>query len=309
MDDIYTWSSDMYPLVKKYFDERYAQRIDYIGQAAGIVRQDELSYSLDSLGGYGLLSNYANNTLTSSTGTGGYVKTITPTERALAVPVAYKNAKNDMVSAAKKVGVRLADSAYMTVWNAFCKLFGEAQSTNAKGADGVSWASTAHPVSNAAGASTFSNLLTSALSLSAICTAKTQLSSVNTADGLPFAADYDLLLVAPNLESTATGLCGVNAQAAPLTNPTTGIGGNPVYGMRYMVIGGSNGFSSNQWAIADSKLLSEALKLVYISEPTVLVSPKENPLVTDYVAYVDFAFGFGDARAIIFSDPALASGN
>lgn len=77
--------------------------------------------------------------------------------------------------------------------------------------------------------------------------------------------------------------------------------------MRYMVIGGADGFASGQWAIADSSLLTEALKLVYLSEPTVLVSPRENPLVTDYVAYVDFAIGFGDARAIIFSDPALAT--
>ena len=68
-------------------------------------------------------------------------------------------------------------------------------------------------------------------------------------------------------------------------------------------------FGSGKWAIADSALLSEALKLVYLSEPTVLVSPRENPLVTDYVAYVDFAFGFGDARAIIFSDPSLAKKN
>ena len=45
-------------------------------------------------------------------------------------------------------------------------------------------------------------------------------------------------------------------------------------------------------------------KLVYITEPSVLVSPRENPLVTDYIAYADFAFGFGDARPIIFSDPA-----
>ena len=96
----------------------------------------------------------------------------------------------------------------------------------------------------------------SELSLDAICTAQASLASVTTADGLPFTANYDLLLVSPDLESTAKTLCGVNAQAAPLTNPKTGVGGNPVYGMRYMVIGGVDGFGSGKWAIADSALLS-----------------------------------------------------
>lgn len=303
MEDIYTWSNDMYPLVKKSFDERYKQRINYIGEVAGIVSRRDTSYKLDSLGGYGLLSDY-NGTLAVSSGTGGFTEVITPKEHALAMPVSYKDAKTDMLFAANKVGIRLADSAYMTVWHAFCKLFGSAQTTI--GADGVAWASTKHPVSSV-GSAKFSNLMDDALSLDAICAAQASLASVTTADGLPFAANYDLLLVSPDLESTAKTLCGVNAQAAPLTNPKTGLGGNPVYGMRYMVIGGADGFASGQWAIADSSLLTEALKLVYLSEPTVLVSPRENPLVTDYVAYVDFAIGFGDARAIIFSDPALAT--
>ena len=213
----------------------------------------------------------------------------------------YDADDNELVLESVKKNV---DSAYMTVWHAFCKLFGSAQKTI--GADGVAWASKKHPVSSV-GSAKFSNLMDDALSLDAICAAQASLASVTTADGLPFDANYDLLLVSPDLESTAKTLCGVNAQAAPLTNPKTGLGGNPVYGMRYMVIGGADGFASGQWAIADSSLLTEALKLVYLSEPTVLVSPRENPLVTDYVAYVDFAIGFGDARAIIFSDPALAT--
>lgn len=62
--------------------------------------------------------------------------------------------------------------------------------------------------------------------------------------------------------------------------------------------------TGKQWAVADSLMLSEVLKLVYITKPTVLVSPQDNPLITDYIGYVDFAFGFGDARPIIFSNPA-----
>ena len=86
--------------------------------------------------------------------------------------------------------------------------------------------------------------------------------------------------------------------------PAGGVGGNP-YGMKYMVGGGGGvGFSGKRWARADSMLLPEVLKLVYITEPSVVLSPRENPLVADYFSYVDFAFGFGDARPIIFSNPA-----
>ena len=75
-----------------------------------------------------------------------------------------------------------------------------------------------------------------------------------------------------------------------------------------MVIGGaSTKFAATEWAVADSSLLREVFKLVYITEPTVLVSPRENPLVCDYIAYVDFAFGISDARPIIFAKPAPAS--
>lgn len=43
-NDIYTWSNDMYPLVKKRFDDRYASRMNLIGNVCGIVKQNELSY-------------------------------------------------------------------------------------------------------------------------------------------------------------------------------------------------------------------------------------------------------------------------
>ena len=69
-----------------------------------------------------------------------------------------------------------------------------------------------------------------------------------------------------------------------------------------MVVGaGDVGFTDYKWAIADSSLLSEVFKLVYVTKPTVLISQNEDPLLCDYVAYVDFAFGHADGRPIVFS--------
>jgi hypothetical protein len=304
MNDIYTWSDDMYPIVKKYFDERYASRVNFISEVAGIVKQDSLSYDIEGLGGYGELPVYSADALAHSDGTKGFIATVTPVEHALAFPVEYKNVKNDIVAEAKKVGTRLADSAYMTVLREFYRAFGGAY-TN-KGADGVIWASGKHPVSTEEGAATFSNFMTLPLSVSSILEAQKKANAFVTSDGMPFICNFDLLLVSPELEETAREICGREASLSPLANPETGVGANPVHGMTYMVVGGGGvGFSGQQWAVADKKLLSEVFKLVYITEPSVLVSPRENPLVTDYIAYADFAFGFGDARPIIFSDPAL----
>ena len=305
MNDVYTWSDDMYPIVKKSFDERYNSRISLLGNIAGIVKQDELSYKFEGLGGYGELPEYSSSALARSDGTKGFITTVTPTERALALPVEYKNAKLDLVGEAKKVGTRLADSAYMTVLGEFYRMFGNAFTT--KGTDGVTWASSKHPISTEDGSATFSNFMTKELSVSSILAAQKQASGFVTSDGLPFTCNFDLLLVSPALEEKAREICGVDASLSPLANPETGVGANPVHGMCYMVVGGGNvGFTDQQWAVADRMLLNEVFKLVYITEPSVLLSPRENPLVADYIAYVDFAFGFGDARPIIFSDPLLA---
>ncbi len=295
-NNMINWANDMYPLVKKRFDARYKERIDLIANLCGIVRQEEPSYELAGLGGYGELPVYNGKNLTASDDTKSFITTVTPVERALSLPVSYKKAKLDVVAEAEKTGTRLADSAYMTVLAEFYRTFGGAFTT--LGADGVAWASASHPV-NTEDDDIFSNLIDDELSVAAITAAQAQAANFVTADGLPFISNFDLLLVSPELEATARTICGEDA----LMTPADGIGGKGH--MRYMVCGaGSLGLSGKQWALADSMLLPEVLKLVYITEPTVVVSPRDNPLVSDYIAYVDFAFGFGDARPIIFSDPA-----
>lgn len=301
MEKIYSWSEDMYPLVKKAFEKRYASRMSAIGKVCGIVTQDAPTYTLPGLGGYGELTTY-NGTLSRATGDNIFKKTITPTERALSVPVQYKDANLDVVTLANRTGIRLADSAFMTVLNEFYNVFGNAYDM-AEGADNKSWAATDHPVSRAASSGTYSNLTSAALSVSSITNAIAAASNFVTADGMPFVGNFDMLFVSPALEERARKICGKDAAVSPLLDPETGIGANPVYGMNYMVVGaGSTGLTDKMWAIADSHLLSEIFKLVYVTEPTVLISPTENPLTAEFVAYVDFAFGHADARPIYFSD-------
>lgn len=304
MNDIYTWHNDLYPLVKKRFDLRYAKRLNLINKVADVICQDDVDYRLESVGGYGELPLYDGTTVTAADSKRGFITTITPKEHALKVTASYKKAKLDYSGEASRIGTKLADSAYMTVLGEFYRLFGAAYT--APGADGMPWASDAHPVSKSSSAETFSNLLSSELSVAAITEAQSKAARFVTPDGLPFACNLDLLLVSPELEARAKEICGAEGRLSPFHNPDDDSNAaNPVYGMKYLVVGGgSEGFRGKQWAIADSLMLSEVLKLVYITKPTVLVSPQDNPLITDYIGYVDFAFGFGDARPILFSNPA-----
>lgn len=304
MNDIYTWPNDLYPLVKKRFDLRYAKRLDLIKEVCDVVEQDEIDYRLEGVGGYGELPVYDGSAILSADQKRSFITTITPKEHALAVSLSYKKAKVDLSGEAAKIGTRLADSAYMTVLNEFYRLFGNAFTT--VGADGCPWASENHPI-NTKSDKTYSNLIRENLSVSSITKAQTLASRFVTPDGLPFAGNFDLLLVSPELEAKAKEICGPNSRLIPEKNPDMNAAenaANPVYGMKYLVVGaGELGLSGKQWALADSMLLREVLKLVYISKPTVLVATQDNPLITDYIGYVDFGFGFADGRPIIFSNP------
>lgn len=308
MHDIYTWPDDLYPLVKKRFDLRYGKRLDLIDEVCETISQDEIEYKLEGVGGFGVIPAYDGETVTSGSQKRSFITTIKPAERALAVSLSYKKAKVDLSGEAAKIGTRLADSAYMTVLRDFYNVFGGAFTQN--GFDGVPWASESHPINSSEGSETFSNLMTESLSVASIIKAQTLASSYVTPDGLPFMGNYDLLLVSPELEARAKEICGPNSRLCPEKNPDADAAqnaANPVYGMKYMVVGaGELGFKEGQWALADSMLLREIFKLVYISKPTVLVARQDNPLITDYIVYVDYAFGFADARPIIFSDPSLA---
>ena len=305
MNDIYTWPQDLYPLVKKRFDLRYADRMDIISNLAEVITQDSVDYRFEGVGGYGEIPVYDGSNIASADQKRSFITTITPKEHALKVTMSYKKAKIDQSAESEKVGTRLADSAYMTVLNEFYRLFGNAFTTI--GSDGVAWASDHHKI-NSESDETFSNVIHSNLSVSAITAAQTKASSFVTPDGLPFAGNFDLLLVSPELEPKAKEICGPNSRLIPEKNPDNDANSNaanPVYGMKYLVVGGGGiGLTGKKWAIADSMLMPEILKLVYITEPTVLVAGGTNPLLTDYIGYVDFGFGFGDARPIIFSDPA-----
>ena len=283
----------------------------------GEVNSKSIDYELNGTGGYGELSEYDGTNLNMGVQKRGFRTIITPQEYQKSIPVGYKAAKVDKLGETKKVGTRLGDSAAMTVYLHALRMFGNAFNTKILGGDGVPWASEKHPVASIMDqnrrriadpdAGYYSNLIKEELSVDAITKAQSMAGRYLTPDGLPFMCQFDTVLVSPELEATAKKIFGENQKLRPLRNPADDTNAaNPVYDdMAYMVVGGGkDGFGPKQWAVCDRTLMKEVANIVYITKPMVMNTELDNPLIDMYTAYVDFACGWGDARPIIFSNPA-----
>lgn len=312
------WKTDLYPLIDRVFDVECRNRLSVLRQIVSEEDTTNASFRIEGLGGFGELPEY-NGSLANLDQRRGFITTITPQEHAASIDIDYKYAKVDKSGVARRIGRLAAHTASMKVYTGVLRMFGSAFDSNCVGADGQPWASASHPVAasgDSGGASvtdsdagTYSNLITSELSVAAITAANTMANRFVTPDGMPFLTDYysdGILLVSPELEGKAREICGPQAKLYPEQNPDgSTFAANPVWGLRYMVVGGGTvGFTAKQWAIADSSLLRECAKIVYITRPTVIRTELDNPLIARVVPYVDFSVGWADSRCIIFSNPA-----
>ena len=319
MPDIFggNWKSDNYKFVGKAFDFAYADRLNKLSPIVGEVNAKSIDYELTGSGGYGEMAEYDGSNLNTGSMKRGFKTVITPVEYTLSIPIGYKAAKIDKMGETKKVGSKLGDSAALTVYLHLLRMFANAWNTDGRhnGGDGVSWANAAHPVASRGSqgrrfeadtdAGTYSNISTDAFSVSAITAAQSRANRFETPDGLPFLCDFDTVLIAPELEEKAKKMFGENASLTPMLNPDDDTNAaNPIYGMRYIVMGGgADGFTGKQWAVCDRRLMKEIVNIVYNTRPTVIQTKQDNPLIDLYTAYADFGVGWGDARQIIFGDP------
>ncbi len=314
--DYTAWKTDNYKFVGSAFDYAYNNRLNKFLSIVGTAKGKSIDYELTGSGGYGEMPRYDGNNLNEAQKKRGFKTIITPEEFELTETIGFKQAKIDKSGECARVGKQLGNSAAMTVYMHLLRMFGRAFNGDYKGGDGVAWAATNHPCASKGSsgrtyvadpdAGTYSNLITSALSVSAITAAQAIGGRFTTPDGLPLAADYSLLLVSPELEADAKKICGENAKFRPMKNPDDNTNAaNPVADLQYMVVGGgADGFTKKQWAVCDPVMMKEMVKLVYITEPTVRQHDLDNPWKDAYSAYVDFGCGWGDARQIIFSNPA-----
>lgn len=268
------WKNDLYPLIAKSFDYNYNQFTNIIKQIMSDEDSDSIDYRMAGDGGFGELPTYDGANLTQLNQKRGFVTIIYPQERGAAIDLQIRYKNTDKSGHAKSVGKKAALSCAMTVYLNQLRLFGRAFNSAYKFGDGQPWASTQHPVASKGDsngvsvidtdAGTYSNYITSKLSVSAITTAQTMANRFKTPDGLPFLCDFEnngILLVSPELAPKAKEICGENAK---LLHESSENGSNPVAGLKYLVIGGGDeGFSSTQWAIADRNLLQKLQNCIY----------------------------------------------
>lgn len=316
MPDLKNWKTDNYKFVGKAFDFAYANRLNKMLLILGEVNSNSIDYELSGTGGYGEMQRYDGQNLNQVQMSRGFNRIIRPEEFTSTVSIGRKQAKVDKMGECRKVGKRLGDSAAMTVYLHALRMFGNAFNAAYTGGDGVCWANAAHPVASKGSegrtyivdpdAGTYSNLITKALSVANINEAQVLGGKMMTPDGLPLAANFNLLLVSPDLEAEAKKICGDGGKLRPVRNPADDTNAaNPLYDLNYMVVGGGNlGLTGKQWALCDRELMKEICKIVYITRPEVIHHDTDNPLIDTFTGYVDFGVGWGDARQIIFSNPA-----
>jgi hypothetical protein len=295
--DVYNWKDAMFPIVTKWFDDRLAKRTDVISSVIGV--EDTKRYSFDEygIGGLGEVPDYDGTNITEMNQKKGFKTTYTTQEKAGKYPVHFKAAKFDMSGEAKKAGKHMANALSMTALMMFYRLFANGFNASFTGADGQPLFSAAHKV-NSTDADVYSNLLTDAFAISAITKAQAQARRFQTFDGLPFLCKFDLCLVSPELEPKAKEYFGKEAKLLP-DSPNNNA--NPVYDMKYFVI---DGFSAKQWAVGDSELMKDYIKMVYGTRPMVIDQKASNPLIAEYIGYMDLTTGWSDPKCLIGSNPA-----
>lgn len=298
MLDIYTWQDDVYPLVTKWFDDRLDKRKGIIKQVIGYQSTDRIDVQEQGNGGYGLVPKYDGTNIPELNQKRGFKTVYTPEEYAAKASIDYKYAKVDLSGEAKKAGRRMADSLYMTQLRMFYNLFANGFNSNFVGADGKPLFAIDHPINNETGAPTFSNKGNLPFSISAITKTQTEAQRFKTFDNLDFDCEYNLCLIAPELEPKAKEFFGEDAKLIPESAEN---GANPVKDMNYVVI---KGFSAKQWAVGDKMLMQEYMKMVEITAPMVIRNKPDNPLKTEFVGYMDATMGWSDNRQVYGHDPA-----
>ena len=307
------WGTDLYKFVGKTFtvtSEQFRQKRN-IFNLFGEITTTSAFYDLACGGDFGELPAFdgSKNNINPYR---GFRTILAPKEYAGAYDIHYKQWINDMTGEVKKAGKQLGTAAQMKIWLETLRLFSRAYSSSYTGGDGKAWAATDHPNASkgtTAGArtyeadstkGTYSNLITTELSEAGITEAKKQASRFVTPAANPWLGNYDTLLVSPELEWKAYGL--VKAMNTPDSAENAA---NTVANMKVVVVGGGNeGFSEDQWAICDSSLMKDLCAIVYNTKPEVSEGTNWSKYIKTMVGYASFDVAWGDARQIIFSNPA-----
>lgn len=321
MPNLAKWKMDNYVAVGKTFKYEIANKLDSknLLKIMGKVKTSSIDYEIFGGSSFPELPVYT-GTLTKIDPRRGFKTVISPYERMGGYDIHYKQWKNDKVGELHKCASQLAEAGANSQYLAALDLFASAFNSSVLGGDGKAWAATDHPNASKSDSGrsyvadtesgTYSNLLTSALSVQGLDAAMVAGSKFMTPTGMPYLGEYDLVLVSPDLVPTARKLLGDDKRLMPTKDPESAENAaSSIYGLKWMAIGGgagasARGFTGKQWALCDSKRMKETVLIIETTAPEVQRGNPENPYIDNYIAYADYDMGYGDGRAIIFSNPS-----
>jgi len=297
--DITNWRDNLFPIVTKYFDDRVIKRQGIMEKVIGIETTNRYSFDEYGMGGFGEIPDYDGSLITELNRKKGFKTTYVTAEKAGRALVEYKAAKFDLSGESKRAGNLLADSCGLTQLMGFYRLFSNGFNASYVGGDAKSLFASDHPVNSDPDSATFSNTGTTAFSITAITATQTAMQRWVTYDGFPFMCELDVVLVSPELEPLCKQYFGGNAKLLP---GTAGMNdNNPVFDMKYAVI---KTFSAKQWAIGDSLMMKEHIKMVHGTKPMVIPQKTPNPLIQEFVGYMDYVLGWSEPKVIFGHNPA-----
>lgn len=294
--NINNWRDNMFPIVTKWFDLELDMARNLIKSVISIESTDRFSFDEYGVGGLGEVGKYDGSAIEEMNRSKGFKTTYETVERAGKYTVTFKSAKNDMSGEAKKAGTHMSNALKMTQLLSFYRMFANGFNAEYTGGDGQPLFSASHLV-NSDSDETFSNLGALTFSIANITATQTKAQRFVTNDGLPYLVDYDVALISPELEPLAKEFFGKEAKLLPETAEN---GANPVYGMKYFVI---KGFTAKQWALGDAKQMKMYMKMVENTSPMVIEQKSSNPLIQEYIGYMDYVLGWSEVRQIFGHNP------
>jgi hypothetical protein len=145
---------------------------------------------------------------------------------------------------------------------------------------------------------TYDNLITLELTIAALTTAEKMMARWKTYDNMDLAINPNLLLVSPELAPTCRQLFSDRAELLPggANNDA-----NPFYETRWKVV---KGFGAKQWAYVDPTLMKEYISLLDTTKPMTIRQKNSNPLIDEYIGYMDSAIGAWEVKFGIGSSAA-----
>lgn len=311
------WKTDLFPFVGQMFKVNLDNSIKsnpLINLFDEIVTESA-HYDLRGSGDFPELPDY-DGSLNEINPRRNFNTTISTLEKQGTYHIHYKQWKNDRTREVERAGSQLADAIYTTINNRVLRKFASAFDSTVLGGDGKPWAATDHPngsVGSTAGSrlftadangGTYQNLFTETLSYAALKEILGYARRLETPSGNPYEANFDTLLVSPELTEYA-----IELQQSKL-NPDNAENTKNVVKIKNIITCGAGnvnrglGFGANQWALVDSKRFNKTSAIVYNTKPKVDRMININPYIKSFSAYVDFEVGYGDARAIMFSNPS-----